>query len=732
MKKEKKASSLRDEGLLKIYFSKKKKWYNSFVMSKINKIFTIVFTILFLFAGQIFAADNFQIKTYSDKGSYVGQGENWNFNNNNAIIKWPKADSNYVGFKVDDYSFNFQDKVKGLVVGLHSNAKRHPFYDISLDIDGDGRGNNELSGLFYIHEYEYQNNKIKKLSIDFVQLGETDYKDIYNKNKSKIVGSIRINSNVALKSRNDILRELNFPESVINAKVSINNISVSEDDDFDGSVRLKANVADVDIVKYKVFYKKNKNIDCDFNNLESNSIDTNNKINKYFPSLKSDTDYYFKICAIDKFGNSVESDTDHLKTRAKKEENPLDFVSENSKMYINDSEAKDFFANFMTSNESARDSYIKKYWFKESKVILHYRVNVLIFSIDEFNKISEKISQVKKEKSSYTVDTAWKMYNPRIERADDNNPIITFDAKGDRGDTQVNILFARDWTDNDKIKVFGWEQFIWKINSYSKIACENSGNGYIWDDKNQSCECKSGFLKKDGKCVANDLDTGIENLQRVLRQAGFVKDENNNSDNNSEVNNNQNQKEDVFVQNNNSEKFWKNGKYITHTEDCQSFFHDNHMIGTPGTVKGTSACSCESGYLLNKTGNGCVAVRITSTPSEENNSNYSVDNSSNQKLGQGQRCSVDLILHQNLRAPRYEERWIRNGRYDEYTKTTVREAHILQKHLNRLDFSAGPVDGIIGPKTRAAILRLQRYLGTKADGYVGPKTRALLNNSCGI
>jgi peptidoglycan hydrolase-like protein with peptidoglycan-binding domain len=47
-----------------------------------------------------------------------------------------------------------------------------------------------------------------------------------------------------------------------------------------------------------------------------------------------------------------------------------------------------------------------------------------------------------------------------------------------------------------------------------------------------------------------------------------------------------------------------------------------------------------------------------------------------------------------------------------------------------LGFNAGKVDGIIGPNTRGAILRLQNLLGTKADGYVGPKTRALLNNSC--
>jgi len=92
-------------------------------------------------------------------------------------------------------------------------------------------------------------------------------------------------------------------------------------------------------------------------------------------------------------------------------------------------------------------------------------------------------------------------------------------------------------------------------------------------------------------------------------------------------------------------------------------------------------------------------------------------------------CSKDLIIHQNLRGSKVK--YIKNGRYDWYTRGIVKEAHILQKHLNRLGFNAGPVDGIIGPKTRGAILRLQKYLGTIADGYVGPKTRALLNNSCG-
>ena len=181
-----------------------------------------------------------------------------------------------------------------------------------------------------------------------------------------------------------------------------------------------------------------------------------------------------------------------------------------------------------------------------------------------------------------------------------------------------------------------------------------------------------------------------------------------------------------------SDVFYKNGKWITHTEDCQQFFNDNHMIGRAGKVKGTSICSCEAGYYLKN--NHCfsnITNNYTEYKEKKNNQkiNNNNNNNNNQKnLGNGQRCSSDLILHQNLRAPRWG--YIRNGKYDWYTKGIVREADILQKHLNRLGFNAGPVDGIIGPKTRGAILRLQRYLGTTPDGYVGPITRGLLNNSC--
>jgi hypothetical protein len=87
-------------------------------------------------------------------------------------------------------------------------------------------------------------------------------------------------------------------------------------------------------------------------------------------------------------------------------------------------------------------------------------------------------------------------------------------------------------------------------------------------------------------------------------------------------------------------------------------------------------------------------------------------------------CPADKVLTQNLRSGS------RNGKYNSYTKGIVTEAHILQAHLNRLGFSSGKEDGILGPKSDNAIKKLQKSLGTLQDGKVGPQTRGLINNSC--
>lgn len=56
----------------------------------------------------------------------------------------------------------------------------------------------------------------------------------------------------------------------------------------------------------------------------------------------------------------------------------------------------------------------------------------------------------------------------------------------------------------------------------------------------------------------------------------------------------------------------------------------------------------------------------------------------------------------------------------------------VQYRLNALGFGAGPVDGIMGPKTRGAVKAFQKaYPPLGVDGIPGPRTQARLVQSCG-
>jgi len=50
----------------------------------------------------------------------------------------------------------------------------------------------------------------------------------------------------------------------------------------------------------------------------------------------------------------------------------------------------------------------------------------------------------------------------------------------------------------------------------------------------------------------------------------------------------------------------------------------------------------------------------------------------------------------------------------------------VQKALSAAGFDPGPLDGVMGPRTRAAIIAYQRAKGLEPDGIVGPITRAAL------
>jgi peptidoglycan hydrolase-like protein with peptidoglycan-binding domain len=56
-----------------------------------------------------------------------------------------------------------------------------------------------------------------------------------------------------------------------------------------------------------------------------------------------------------------------------------------------------------------------------------------------------------------------------------------------------------------------------------------------------------------------------------------------------------------------------------------------------------------------------------------------------------------------------------------------RRVRALQRRLRALGLRPGPVDGLYGPRTAAAVQRLQRDSGLTVDGIVGAQTRRVLN-----
>lgn len=51
---------------------------------------------------------------------------------------------------------------------------------------------------------------------------------------------------------------------------------------------------------------------------------------------------------------------------------------------------------------------------------------------------------------------------------------------------------------------------------------------------------------------------------------------------------------------------------------------------------------------------------------------------------------------------------------------------VLQTKLNQLGYNSGTVDGIIGKKTRAAVIRFQKARGLVVDGIAGKNTKKAL------
>ena len=121
----------------------------------------------------------------SDKGDYIGEGQERTFSIANGYVLTPSQDNGGVSFSWNnDASVGFQDSedwnlelaaATGTIFGVgdYENAERAAFKSAGhpgLELYGDGRGSNTLTGDFQVLEAQFDNNgNVLKFAANFVQ-----------------------------------------------------------------------------------------------------------------------------------------------------------------------------------------------------------------------------------------------------------------------------------------------------------------------------------------------------------------------------------------------------------------------------------------------------------------------------------------------------------------------------------------------------------------------------------
>ena len=114
----------------------------------------------------------------SQDGDYIGQGEAHQFNLVNSLISVSRNINNGITFSIENgtdlWHVDFvAPNDADLAVGAYEGATRHPFQAPSepgLSVGGAGRGCNELTGRFDVHEVEYdEDGRVLVFSADFEQ-----------------------------------------------------------------------------------------------------------------------------------------------------------------------------------------------------------------------------------------------------------------------------------------------------------------------------------------------------------------------------------------------------------------------------------------------------------------------------------------------------------------------------------------------------------------------------------
>ena len=142
----------------------------------------------------------------SDKGDYIGQGQERTFSIADGYVLTAKQSNGGVSFSFDDSSTtDFEDDeywdldfsaATGTIFGVgdYEDAERNPFKSAGhpgLELSGDGRGSNSLTGDFQVLEAQFDDDgNVLKFAANFVQHNEGGV--------PALRGEVRYNSTVPL------------------------------------------------------------------------------------------------------------------------------------------------------------------------------------------------------------------------------------------------------------------------------------------------------------------------------------------------------------------------------------------------------------------------------------------------------------------------------------------------------------------------------------------------------
>ncbi len=134
-----------------------------------------ILSAVFFLGVSAHASAGTSVQIISQPGDYIGQGAQQTFT---TVTAGTLQSQTVLTFRAGGFNYTFEAPSGLLLPGVYEGATRYPFNSTGvagLDVSGNGRGCNELTGRFIVHELEFGSGAdVNKAAIDLEQHCEND------------------------------------------------------------------------------------------------------------------------------------------------------------------------------------------------------------------------------------------------------------------------------------------------------------------------------------------------------------------------------------------------------------------------------------------------------------------------------------------------------------------------------------------------------------------------------